>query len=663
MSAVPKECCFGLKGLLKMSLIFSIILLVLSSNAFALDPQNTKPTIKGDLFPRSLTPFPKDIPYPGIIKIELDATDIHRRIFWVKEIIPIAEDIRKSGGKMTLLYSKYLPGKHSDAGEIDKIAGLIITTNDKKRIHWVRDPVDFFSYHIDVPKRTKELTLNFQYVSATKSEQGRVVVTNEMMNVQWPMVSFYPAGFFMRQIKVKAQAAFPKGWSAASGLPSKSINSTYYFDETDYETLVDSPIFAGLYFNKYPLSDRVNLNIFSDAPQYINPTKEQLDAHSRMVEQCVKLFGAQHYDKYEFLLALTSNLGGIGLEHHRSSENSVDLKYFQKWDKGIGRRGLLPHEMVHSWNGKFRRPEKMWVPTFNVPMENDLLWVYEGQTTFWGDIITVRSGLITKEQALDSLAYNAAIYDQREGRSWRHLQDTTVDPVTKRRRPQGWRSYSRSEDYYTEGSLVWMEADNIIRTGTGNQKGLDDFAKRFFGKTDGDWGVLTYNYEEVINDLTAIYQYDWNSFLQKRLHENAKGAPLDGVTKGGYKLEYVDTPTPYIKALESKKGNLTNLIFSLGINIKNDVISEVLWGSVGFKSQLIVGDKIVAVNGYSFSKERILEAIKNNSKEKNPIKLLIQSDDYYREVKIDYKYGLRYPKLVKVKEGEEGILDQLLKPL
>ena len=374
-------------------------------------------------------PAPRDVPYPGTMTLDVDATDVSRAIYRVKQAIPVAQ-----AGPMTLLMPAWLPGKHAPRGEIEKLVGLRISANGRP-IAWRRDTVDVYAFHIDVPAGAKQIDISFQFVSATQGNQGRVVVTPAMLNLQWEQVSLYPAGYFTRRIPVSATVRYPEGWKAASGLPSQASGSVYRYETTDYETLVDSPVFAGRYFRAEQLTPRVRLNIVADEAKYLAAKPEQIAAHRRLVEQAVKLFGAQHYDRYEFLLALTDEMGGIGLEHHRSSENGVNPEYFTDWDKGPGRRNLLPHEFTHSWNGKFRRPAGNWTPDYNTPMNDDLLWVYEGQTQFWGYVLGARSGMFSKQETLDAYAQIAAKLDTAVGRQWRPMEDTTHDPIISARRP------------------------------------------------------------------------------------------------------------------------------------------------------------------------------------------------------------------------------------
>ncbi|GAA0732640.1 M61 family metallopeptidase [Sphingomonas japonica] len=599
-------------------------------------------------------PEARDIDYPGVLKLDVDATDTQQGIFRVKETIPVAQ-----AGRMTLLFPEWLPGKHGPRGEIEKLAGLKITAGGRQ-IPWERDPSDVYAFHIDVPSGTREIVAEFQFVTATAPNQGRIVVAPSMMNLQWESVSLYPAGYFTRRIPIEATVKYPAGWTAASGLPSTNRGSSYAYQRTSYETLVDSPVFAGRYYKEFELTPRVDLNVFADKPEELVATPEQIDAHKRLVDQSVKLFGAQHYDNYEFLLAITEEMGGIGLEHHRSSENGVGYGYFTDWDKGPGSRNLLPHEFTHSWDGKFRRGANLWTPTYEVPMRDTLLWVYEGQTQFWGYILQARSGMVSKQDTLDMLAGIAASLDNRAGRTWRPLIDTTHDPIISARRPKPWTSWQRSEDYYNEGLLIWLEVDSILRRESGGAKSMDDFARAFFGMNDGDWGVLTYTHEDVVETLNGIQPYDWAGFLRDRVYNTSKNAPLKGFTDNGYRVVYSETPTPYFKTAEAERG--VSLSYSLGMSAnKNGELTDVAWGSPAFEADLDVEDAIVAVNGAAYSADRIKAAITANKDGKAPIRLNVKSGDLYRDVTIDYRGGLRYPRLEKVGTGENG-LDRLLQP-
>lgn len=601
---------------------------------------------------------PVDAPYPGVIRLRVDATDLARHVFSVHETIPV-----RANEPTVLLFPQWIPGNHSPTGRIEKVAGLMIRANGA-RVEWTRDPVDVFAFHIHVPPGTAAIDVDFQFTSPIEPAEGRIVMTPDMLNLQWNAFALYPAGYFSRQITVEPSVRLPEGWQFGTALETASNdNGVTTFKPVSLETLVDSPMFAARYFKRLDLDPSgrtpVRLNIVADRPELLEVKPEQLEAHRALVQQAYKLFGSHHYDRYDFLLALTSRMGGIGLEHHQSSENGTVPGYFTDWDRNADGRDLLPHEYAHSWNGKFRRPADLWTPNFNVPMRDTLLWVYEGQTQYWGVVLAARAGLLTRQQVLDSMAATAATYDHRVGRQWRPLQDTTNDPIAALRRPLPWRSWERSEDYYFEGQLVWLDADTLIRELSGDRRSLDDFAQVFFGVNDGSRVPVTYTFEDVVRALNGVQPYDWATFLRGRLDGLGPKAPLDGVARGGYKLVYTETPSDFIRGSEARRG-VADLTYSLGFVVgRTGLLADVLWDGLAYKQGLTIGTQIIAVDSAAFDPDRLKEAVKAAQKSGAAIELLVRNGDRYRTVRMDYRGGLRYPRFVR-DGGAPARLDDIL---
>jgi predicted metalloprotease with PDZ domain len=601
---------------------------------------------------------PSDMRYPGTIRLNVDATDLDRRLFAVRESIPV-----HGPEPLVLLYPQWLPGNHAPRGRVDMLAGLIIRANGS-RLEWRRDIVDVFAFHVDVPAGVTALEVEFQFTSPLVTNEGRVVMTPDMLNVQWNTVVLYPAGYFTRQIFVEASVRLPEGWQFGTALErASSADGVATFKPVPLETLVDSPIFAGRYFKRLDLDPNANapvrLNIVADRQNLLDVTPEQLEAHRELVRQADKLFGSHHYDHYDFLLALTDQMGGIGLEHHQSSEDGTVPGYFTAWNRNADSRDLLPHEYTHSWNGKFRRPEDLWTPNYNVPMRDSLLWVYEGQTQYWGFVLAARAGLLTTQQTLDAIASTAATYDHRVGREWRTLQDTTNDPIAALRRPLPWRSWERSEDYYSEGQLIWLDVDTLVREQSGDRRSLDDFARDFFGIGGTSYVPATYTFDDVVHALNDVQPYDWATFLRARLDGHGPGAPLDGLARGGYNLVYSVTPTEYFSFSETRR-RVTDLTYSLGMVLGDDGrLNDVLWGGAAYQSALTIGQQIIAVNGTAFNGDRLKEAITQATETGAAIELLIKSGDRYRTVPISYRGGLRYPRLER-DTGKPARLDHIL---
>jgi predicted metalloprotease with PDZ domain len=629
-----------------------------ASTAFAQvnPPQNSKPA--GPTPKVAQIPAARDIPYPGTIQLTVDATDNRRGIFRIHQHIPVAQ-----AGDLVLLYPEWLPGHHDPDGDIRKVEGLSFTANGHT-LKWVRDPLDVYAFHVAVPAGVSAVDADFQFLSPTADNQGRVVATPDMESIQWIATSLYPAGYYIRNIPVQASVVIPTGWKVATALrPSATNGNRIDYPVTSYEILTDSPLIAGAHYRQFKLSDRVNFDVIADTEAELAATPQQIELHKRMVEQAVKTFGAQHYDHYDFLVTISKNLGDIGLEHHRSSEDGTDPGYFTDWANHLSDRGsLIPHELTHSWNGKYRRPADLWTPDFRTPMEDNLLWVYEGQTQFWGYILAARSGMLTKDDVLQAIASYAAYYSEgTPGRSWRPLVDTTHDPIIAERLPQPSLSWQRSEDYYVEGMLIWMDVDRIIREQSHGTRSIDDFARAFFGMRDGDYGVLTYTFDDVVNTLNAVQPYDWRSYLQRRVYDVAPNPPLEGITQGGYNLVFTDQPTNWFSVGE-KRRKRTDLTYSGGFAVgEGGKIISVLWGGPAFKAGLTVGSELVSVNGREYDSDALKAAITAAKGTGAPIKLIVKNADAFQTVELNWHGGLRYPRLVKT-GNTPGTLDALLAP-
>ncbi|MEN5169168.1 peptidase M61 [Brevundimonas pondensis] len=614
--------------------------------------------------PVTLTPIPapRDVAYPGVISIDVDATDIDRRLIQVRQTIPVTQ-----AGPMVLLYPQWLPGNHSPAGPVANVGGLTFTANGQ-RLEWVRNTVQPWAYQIEVPAGVSQIEIAFQWLTPIEGNQGRVVVTPEMLNIQWEKALLYPAGYYSRQITFKPTLKLPAGWNYGAGLDTISFeNGLATFAPITLDHLADSPVFAGQHYRQIDLDpggrSPVRLNVVADTARMLEASDEHIQLHRNLVQQADRLFGARHYDHYDFLVAVTDKLGGIGLEHQRSSENSVDPKYFTDREDTLADRDLLGHEYTHSWNGKWRRPADQMTPNLNEPLQNSLLWVYEGQTQYWGLVLTARAGLMSKQQALDVLAMTAASFQNIPGRQWRAMQDTTNDPIISQRRPQPWGSYQRSEDYYREGSLIWLDADTLIREQTGGKKSLDDFAKAFFGVEDGNWNPAPYTFDTVTSTLNGVQANNWPAFLRERLDAvgpTSRG-PLDGIERGGYRLVFKEQPSGYMGALYKELGR-NDFTYSLGFMMnKANKITSVLWGGLAFEQGLTSGWEVVAVGGRAASADTLKDAVTAAKGSTDPIELILKNGDVFKTVRFDYHDGLRYPHLERI-EGTPDRLGDILSP-
>jgi predicted metalloprotease with PDZ domain len=631
-------------------------LLALSQASASPGPAVTAPTTP--------IPAPRDRAYAGEIHLAVDATDLERRI------VHVHETLNGAGADAILLYPKWLPGDHAPSGPIDRVSGLKITSGGVP-VSWTRDPVDVFAFRLHPGAAARSLDIEFDYLSPTSSKVGPMQISRDVLLLEWNALVLYPAGFYVRQIPVEASVTLPSGWQLGSALETASTNGAQTtFKRTELETLVDSPVYAGRYTARLDLDPNgvvpAHLDLFADRPEMLVVTPAQLQAHRSLVQQAYTLFGSHHFSHYDFLYSLSDQVVNQGLEHHQSSENGTDPDSFIKWDEHASDRDLLSHEFTHSWNGKFRRPADLWTPNYNVPMQDSLLWVYEGQTQYWGQVLAARSGLWSAQQALDQMAYTAAYFQLETGRQWRPLGDTTNDEIINPRRPQSWTDWQRFEDYYEEGKLIWLEADTLIREQSGGKHSLDDFARAFFGINDGSVTPVTYTFEDVVKALNAVQPFDWASFLHQRVDAINKEPPLEGLTRGGYRLVYTDAPSA-ILAADDAEHKRVDLLFSIGLTIDDEdkthqgMIKTVVFNSAAFKAKLTEGGQILAVNGIVYDADVLKEAIRAAKGGSQPIELIVRTGDRFRVARVDYYDGMRYPHLERQGTGP-ALLDAILEP-
>jgi predicted metalloprotease with PDZ domain len=609
----------------------------------------------------STIPPARDVPYPGTLKLVVDTTDTLHRVFRVHEELPVA-----AAGDLVLLYPRWLPGVHAPEGPIDRLAGLIVASRGA-RIAWTRDVLDPFAFHVPVPPGVTSITVDFTYLSPVGRQVGRQEVGRELLVLDWDSVVLYPAGYFTRQIPTQATVRVPDGWRVACALDAAStVGATTTFKPVALETLVDSPLHAGRHYKRHDLApgDRtpVALELMADRADLVELEPKVVDLYRNLVQQAYRLFGSKHYDHYSFLLELSDEVGGdTTLEHHRSAEYAEPVDALADWDKTSAGRDVIAHEFVHSWDGKFRRPADLWTPDYNTPMRDSLLWVYEGGTSYWGEVLTARAGMWSKDQALDELAGNVAQMQAQTGRTWRPLQDTTNDELINPRRPMSWPSWQRFEDYYIEGGLIWLDADTLIRENSGGKQSLDDFARTMFGGHDGSYVPVTYTFEDVVKALDGVLPYDWATFLRSRLDAVGK-VPLDGIARGGYKLVFTSTPGEYWKSVEDFRLKGVNHSYSLGIVVDKDAaVTYVAWDSPAAKAGVTVGMKLVAVDGLAYEAGRLTKAIERSAKTRAPLELIVSQGEVFRTARVDYHGGLRYPHLVR-DPAKPALLDEIFAP-
>ena len=584
--------------------------------------------------------------------LNVDATDAARNLVHSKLTIPVKP------GPLTLFYPKWIPGEHSPTGPINDLVGLKLSAGGKS-IAWRRDDVEMFAFHCDIPQGVTTLDVTLDDASQPES-----TASAKLARIKWNRVLVYPQGMNSDAISVKASLKLPLGWQFASALPVAGENrEEFQFNEVSLTQLVDSPAIIGANFRKLPLSSAGmmhEIDIMADTTTALEMKPETLTGLRSIVQEAYALFGARHYRSYKFLVTLSDHGGSEGLEHHESSEDGVGEKAFSEELELLDFAELIGHEYAHSWNGKYRRPAGLATPDFEQPMRGELLWVYEGLTQYLGKVLPTRSGLWTADDFRDAMAAVAAEFENKSGRQWRPLVDTAIAVQFTYPSPRAWTNYRRRVDYYDEGSLIWLEADVLIRAKSNGKLSLDDFCRRFHGGQDTGPVVKTYTFDDVVNTLNEVTPYDWRSFLNARVNAVNPHAPLGGITNGGWKLVYTDKPNTQVRIADHARKSV-DLSFSLGMLLKDDgSVMDVNPDFVAFKSGLAPGMKIISVNGRAWSTDVLHEAITSAKTGTAPIELVVENGTFHETYKLNYHGGERYPHLER-DSTKPDLLDDVIK--
>ena len=596
---------------------------------------------------------------PPTVTISVDATTAPRKIFHASLKIPA------SPGDLTLYYPKWIPGEHAPDGPVVDLAGLKFSAGSKP-LKWRRDLLDGFTIHVDVPAGESEVAAELDFLSPATLEGGfssGSSATDKLAVISWNQVLLYPKGWKSDDINYTATLKIPDGWKFGTALPvANQSGNEIHFAPASLTTLIDSPVLTGEFLKAVPLAQDpvTEMDVAADSPSALDAPQEAWDHLRNLVEQAQKLFGAHHYRDYHFLYTLSDHVAHFGLEHHESDDSRTYERALVDDSARKYSASLLPHEYVHSWNGKFRRPADLATPDYQQPMQDDLLWVYEGLTNYLGFVLTARSGLLTTDQSRDDLAVTAAGLEYMPGRQWRNLQDTADAAAQLYFSPEPWRSWRRWTDFYEEDTLNWLWVDVIIRQQTKGKKTIDDFCHLFHGAPSTGPVVKTYTFDDVINGLNQVAPYDWRAFWSERLTNHGPGAPLGGIEGSGWKLVYDE----YQSEMDANRMGITRSIdatYSLGLSLRDDGgIRDTIEGMPAALAGIGPGMQLIAVNGRQFSPDVLRDALRAAKIGSAPIELLIENTDYYKTYKIDYHGGEKYPHLVR-DESKPDLLSDILK--
>lgn len=597
------------------------------------------------------------------IHLHVDLTDAPRNLYHAHEQIPV------HAGEFSLVFPEWIPGNHRPSGPIAALAGIRMEAAGKP-LAWQRDDVDMYQFHVTIPPGVDTLDVSMDAITTQDSAGGGgPAASSNILDLNWNAILLYPKDTRSDDVTFAASITLPAGWKFGTALPVAHVNGDdVEFAPTSLTTLIDSPVIAGVHFRRIELTKPGEtpvhqMDLVADAEDDLDMSAHDLAAFKKLVAETGALFGARHYRHYDFLLTLSNQVGGHGLEHHESNDSAADERALTDPSLRILFADLVPHEFTHSWNGKYRRPAGLATPNYQEPMKGDLLWVYEGLTDYLGNVLAARSGLWSDEQYREALADTAAMLDHRTGREWRPLEDTARSvQILRMLNSQAWVNWRRSLDYYPEGELIWLEVDSIIRQQTHNQRSLNDFCRQFEGGQSGPPKVVPYTFDDVVQALNEVAPYDWKTLLSQRVNDTSSHAPLGGIERGGWKLVYNDKPNAFAKELE-KVAKFSDFSYSLGFNVGQDgKIHDVILGSPAYKAGLGPNMKLLAVNGRKWSPELLHDAVRDAKGTDKPVDLLVENADFYKTYSISYHDGERNPHLERV-PGQPDLLGDILKPL
>jgi predicted metalloprotease with PDZ domain len=603
---------------------------------------------------------------PGLgaqmIHLHVDLTDAPRNIYHAHLQFPV------HAGGMALVFPKWIPGNHRPSGPITALTGIRMEAGGHA-VAWQRDDVDMYQFHVNVPAGVDTLEVSLDAITTQDSAGGGgPAASSNLLDLNWNAVVLYPKGTRSDDITFVPSVTLPVGWKFATALPGARANGNdVEFSQVPLTTLIDSPLIAGAHFKKVELTKPgespvhvLDMVAEDEADLDLTP-KEQAD-FQKLVAETGALFGARHYRHYDFLLTISSQVGGHGLEHHESNDSTYAEHTLSDPDLLMLQADLVAHEFTHSWNGKYRRPAGLATPNYQEPMVGDLLWVYEGLTEYLGTVLAARSGFWTDEQYREALADTAAMLDHRSGRQWRSLEDTARSVQILRMAGQQWINWRRGLDYYPEGELIWLEVDARIRQLTHGQRSLNDFCHSFHGGESSSPKVVPYTFDDLVRALNEVVPYDWATLLRERVDAVTTHAPLGGIERGGWKLVYTDKPNLITKAAEGQF-KFSDFSYSLGVSFGSDnKVVDVNAGSPAYQAGLGPGMKVLAVNGRQFSPDLLHAAIKAAQGSSQAIDLLVENAEFFKTYSISYHDGEKHPHLERVSDQPDALSD-ILKPL
>jgi predicted metalloprotease with PDZ domain len=568
-------------------------------------------------------------------------------------------------GPFTFVYPEWIPGYHSPHNPLADMSQLTVSAGGEP-LAWHRDQVDMYAFHVTVPRGIDSITVRFTMLlngGSSRRASPNVAV------ISWTRALVYQNDIDYHHYYMKASVILPEGWSYATALTTAShAGQRIDFAEEPLAYVGDSPLFIGRYYRNVLLWHRGDahmwLDMFADAPQDLEVPAKILAAYKRVPDQAFALYGSRHWHDYHALLSLSNGISFEGVEHHQSSDNRAAADFMTNPKAQLVEGDLITHEFSHSWNGKYRRPRDLTTDNYQIPQRTDLLWVYEGMNQYLGDLLSFRSGIRSPGEYPEYLATIYARMASEPGRDTEPLIDlTTGAPYFYDEGRGEYPSIRRTAgDFYTEGELLWLDVDTIIRARTHGKKSLDTFLHLYSAPALTGPITRTYTRADIEQLLNEVVPYDWHGFFERHVYAVTRRPPTGELERAGWKLVYTSAPNAFIQAADTLR-HVNNQWYTYGLMIgRHAVLSDVREGSPAWSAGMSPGMKIEAVDGQSYTRKVLTYCLLQAEHDHRPTRFTVSKDGWFRRIHVSYFNGPRYPHLARI-PGTADMLAKIMAPV
>lgn len=396
----------------------------------------------------------------------------------------------------------------------------------------------------------------------------------------------------------------PPEWKlSVSPLPPVPGGGENTYRAEDFDTLVDSPLYAGnATVHRFEVAGRQHLLVNEGEDGVWDGPRSAADA-AKIAQGQVDFWGSAPYPRYVFFNLLTE--GGGGLEH-RSSSTLLSSRWRTRTREGyLDWLGLVSHELFHAWNGKRLRPAELGPFDFEREVYTRGLWVVEGITSYYGDLMVHRAGFSTRKEYLKNLSRAIETLQTTPGRLVQPLDEASFDAWIKfYRRDEN--SVNSAVSYYTKGEVVAFLLDARIRRATDGRRSLDDAMRLAYQRYSGERGFREEELHRVLDEVAGIPLGDWLKLSLESTRELDYSEALDW-----YGLRFTES-----QEKKEKEGETEELPAAwLGVDVESQggrlMVTVVRRGTPAYEAGVNVGDEILAIGDHRVLAEGLENRLKS----------------------------------------------------